>query len=91
MLKKQKNKKTKRTIKPKFSKDSNLEYNSLNRKALWKSYEQLEMQTQKAWKKLRRDIERKAPMEVLINDRNQLTLLLGECEYMIREYTRLAS
>lgn len=42
----------------------------------------------KAWLKLRRDIEKKASLDTIRRDRDELTYLLGECDYLWHEYTR---
>lgn len=59
-----------------------------NRKSLWSSYRKLQGQIDKAWNKLEADVKRKAHTEVIYRDRNELLLLLGECDYMARECIR---
>lgn len=78
----------KTTPKAKASAAQDREY---NRKALWKAYRDLQMRAEKAWEKFHADVKRNAPSEVLIKDRNQLLLMLGECNYMARECMRIAN
>jgi len=61
-----------------------------NKQAHWKAFKQLEKRANQAWTKLRADIKRKASPQVILRDRNQLLLLLGECNYMTRECMRCA-
>ncbi len=61
-----------------------------NRKAQWKAYQELQIKADEAWEKLRRDVEKNAKSDVLIQDNNHLLLLLGECNYMARECMRIA-
>jgi len=56
-----------------------------NRKAHWKAFRDLQKEASKAWLKLQKDVRRKAAPSLLVQDRNRLALLLGECDYMIRE------
>ncbi|MBI3900728.1 MAG: hypothetical protein HY324_01095 [Chlamydiia bacterium] len=58
----------------------------MNAKAQWHAYKELQAATEKAWEKLRMDIQKKAPLAILVKDSNALNLLLGECNYMTREY-----
>ena len=62
-----------------------------NRKAHWTAYRELQARVDKAWKKLRSDVHKKAGPQILIRDKNHLLLLLGECNYMARECMRFAS
>ncbi len=62
-----------------------------NRKAHWDAYRKLQKQVHGAWEKLKTDIQENADPQILIQDRNQLLLLLGECNYMTLECTRHAS
>lgn len=64
---------------------------SKNRKAQWCVYEDLQKKARKAWTKLRADVRRKAPPEVLVRDRDDLLLLLGECNYLAGECMRMES
>lgn len=56
-----------------------------NHKAHWKAYVELQKRVDKAWEKLQADVRRKASPSVLIRNKNELLLLLGECNYMARE------
>lgn len=62
-----------------------------NQKALWKTYRRLQMEAEKAWVKFRNGLRRNAKADILIRDHNHLLLLLGECNYMARECTRMAA
>lgn len=64
---------------------------STNRKAQWEAYRNLQKRVDAAWAKLKRDINKKASPKVLIKGKNELLLLLGECNYMARECTRIMS
>jgi hypothetical protein len=59
-----------------------------NQKVLWASYRKLQDRVDKAWHKLESDVKRRAHSEVIYQDRNDLLLLLGECDYMARECIR---
>lgn len=61
------------------------------RSARWKAYKQLQIQADKAWAKFQTDMRKNARPAILIKDFNHLLLLLGECNYMAREYARLAA
>jgi hypothetical protein len=61
---------------------------AINHKAQWNIYKELEKQIDKAWAKLRADVKRKANPQILVKDKNHLMLLLGECNYMVRECVR---
>jgi predicted NAD-dependent protein-ADP-ribosyltransferase YbiA (DUF1768 family) len=60
-----------------------------NREAQWQAYRDLQHRVEKAWAKLRSDVRKKASPEAILKDRNELLLLLGECDYMAREAARL--
>lgn len=60
-----------------------------NKKAHWKVYRDLQKKADKAWAKLRSDVKEKADPHVLLQDRNNLLLLLGECNYMAGECMRI--
>lgn len=77
-----------KTPKAKISAAQEREY---NRKALWKAFRDLQARAEKAWEKFHDDVKRNAPSEVLIKDRNQLLLMLGECNYMARECMRISN
>lgn len=59
-----------------------------NKEAHWKAYKLLQAKVDKAWTKLQSDVRKKAPINVLIRTKNQLLLLLGECNYMAKECMR---
>ncbi len=52
----------------------------------WDAYQAIEGQIYAAWKNLQQDVARGAPHSVLLEDRNRLMLLLGECNYLAREW-----
>jgi len=58
-------------------------------KANWTVYKHLHKQAIDAWEKLKHDVTQKAAPEVLIQDRDNLLLLLGECNYIAGECMRL--
>lgn len=62
-----------------------------NRKAQWKAYQELQARADKAWEKLRQHVKKNAQSDILWKDRNDLLLLLGECNYMARECMRMAN
>lgn len=61
-----------------------------NQASLWKAYKDLQSKIDEAWKKLQTDVKRKASAEVITAHKNQLLLLLGECNYMARECMKSA-
>lgn len=71
--------------KPAYKLDTEYEAYKKNKAALWETYHELQKRATDAWNKLRVDMKRKAPMNVLLEDRNHLVLLLGECNYMTQE------
>jgi hypothetical protein len=92
MAKRAKRKAIKRkVVKKKRSKKTATKSSISNRKTLWAAYRELQKKVDKAWSKLKSNVNRKAKPQVLIRDKNQLLLLLGECNYMARECTRLES
>ena len=58
------------------------------RKAHFKTYRELKKKIELAFGRLRRDVEKKAPTSRIVKDRNELLLLLGECNYLTNEYLR---
>lgn len=62
---------------------------SKNRNAQWRAYRTLQDKADKAWVKLRSDVKEKASPEILVRDRDELLLLLGECNYMAGECLRI--
>lgn len=63
----------------------------VNTKAQWAAFKTLQRRVDQAWSKLKSDVKRKAAPKVILRDRNQLLLLLGECNYMSRECKRLST
>lgn len=61
-----------------------------NHKAYWAIYKDLQKKVEKAWTKLKADVKKKAKPQILIKDKTELLLLLGECNYMARECMRIA-
>lgn len=61
-----------------------------NKKAQWSAYKEMQKQVDRAWAKLRANVKRKASPQTLIRDKNNLLLLLGECNYMARECMRVS-
>jgi hypothetical protein len=55
----------------------------------WKAFHSFEKKVNTAWMKLTRDIRKNAPLEVIRRDRDELMFLLGECNYMEWEFSRL--
>lgn len=58
---------------------------SPNHQRAWEAYEALRSQVERAWGKLHSDVRQRASAETIFRDRNDLLLLLGECDYMARE------
>ena len=69
--------------------DSPREATLNNRKAQWDVYRDLQKRADKAWAKLCKDVKKKAEPNVILEDRNNLLLLLGECNYMAGECMRM--
>jgi len=63
---------------------------AFNRKAYWKAFRELQSKADKAWKRFHSSVKKKAGFATISRDRNQLLLLLGECNYMAKECARLA-
>jgi hypothetical protein len=61
-----------------------------NREAQWKVYHHLRSKADAAIAKLTADMKRKAPADVILKDRNELLLILGECHYMASECSRFS-
>lgn len=90
---------TKRTTKTKARKSAKKRSTSLsnaspaasakaNQRAQWKIYRQLHAQVQKAWAKLKSDVEERSHPKI-VADHKHLLLLMGECNYMLQECIRL--
>lgn len=64
---------------------------AFNRNAYWKAFKALEARADKAWKKFQAGVKKKADPATMLRHRNELLLLLGECNYMAKECSRLAA
>jgi hypothetical protein len=62
---------------------------TFNHKAHWKAYKELQVNAEKAWRKFHKDVLNHAPSNVIMKDHNNLLLILGECNYMARECSRM--
>jgi hypothetical protein len=62
---------------------------SKNSKAQWAAYKDLQKQVDRAWKTMKSHVNRRASAWQIAHDKNRLVLLLGECNYMVRELKRL--
>jgi len=62
----------------------------VNQKAQWIAYKELQAQVDKAWERLKANVKKKASAQVLVQNKNALLLLLGECNYMASECMRLS-
>ncbi len=60
----------------------------INPQLQWEAYRTIEKQINAAWAKLQNDVKKHASPQVLLEDKNHLMLLLGECNYMARECVR---
>ncbi len=74
----------------KTAKSSNKSSIAANKKAQWATYKALQKKIDQTWNRLRLNVKKKAPASAIAKDRNQLLLLLGECNYMARECARAA-
>ena len=61
-----------------------------NRDARWRAFHRLEDGIQQALKELELAVAQKN-VRKLVEIRNQLTILLGECNFMAHEYTQIAT
>ncbi len=82
--------KRRKPVSRKRSKKSAMKSAATNKKALWASFKHLRSRVDHAWSKLKSDVKRKASPQVINRGKNHLLLLLGECNYMAREYMRSA-
>jgi len=55
----------------------------------WKIYQDLQKKIDHALEMLKQDMNSGASNEVILEHKNRLLLLLGECNYMTREYMKL--
>ena len=60
-----------------------------SQKANWTVYQGLHKQALQAWEKLKHDVDSRAAPDILIRDRHNLLLLLGECNYIAGECMRI--
>ena len=82
--------KRKKPVSRKRSKRSTVKSAAANKKALWASFKHLRSRVDHAWSKLKTDVKKNASPQVINRGKNHLLLLLGECNYMAREYMRSA-
>lgn len=59
-----------------------------NEAAHWKTYRELEKKAEKALATFRSNLKKKASPKTLLENKNALLLLLGECNYMARQCMR---
>ena len=59
-----------------------------NKQSHWVAYQNLEEKIGKAFTTLRSNIRKKASPKTINSNKNELLLLLGECNYMARECMR---
>ena len=58
-----------------------------SKKPIWAAHvEQMQTKIDNALVKLEKDIKRKAPYKTIEADNNELLMLLGECNYIVREF-----
>lgn len=57
----------------------------------WDAYNVLHNKVEAAWNILAANVKKKARPEVLMQNRNDLLLLLGECHYMAKSYEQASS
>ncbi|HEU64919.1 MAG: hypothetical protein KR126chlam4_01383 [Candidatus Anoxychlamydiales bacterium] len=58
-----------------------------SKKPIWASHvEKMQTRIDNALKKLEKDIKRKASYKIIEEDNNELLMLLGECNYIVREF-----
>jgi hypothetical protein len=60
---------------------------ALNMKKPLRAYREIERKIDKTWKKLRSDVKRRS-RNAIEKGRNDLLMLLGECNYMAKECAR---
>ncbi|NGX63302.1 MAG: hypothetical protein KR126chlam6_00710 [Candidatus Anoxychlamydiales bacterium] len=57
------------------------------KKPIWEAHVQhMEKRINAALNKLKRDVKRKASYKIIEEDNNELLMLLGECNYIVREF-----
>jgi hypothetical protein len=103
MLKRIKKKSTKALAKQKLKKDPELKADdtkkktiaelkkadSFNEKAQWKVFRELKAKVNKKIAKLKNDFKKNEDPQVLIEDINRLSLLGGECNYMLSQLEKV--
>lgn len=62
---------------------------TFNRRAYWEAYRQLQQRANRAISRLRSDVQRNANAAKIRQDRNNVLVILAECNYMIRECSRM--
>jgi hypothetical protein len=60
-----------------------------NQIAQWVAYKELQDQVEQAWAHLQQAVIKRSNPKVLLRNKNELLLLLGECDYMARECMRI--
>lgn len=77
----------KRTLKTKKLKVSKPKIKRKKSKKIWaKNVAMMKAKIENSLEKLKKDIKRNAPIEVIEKDNNELLMLLGECNYVVREF-----
>ncbi len=74
--------------KAKYKQPTTYPADMINPQLQWEAYRTIEKQINAAWAKLQNDVKRHASPQILLEDKNHLMLLLGECNYMARECVR---
>ncbi len=60
-----------------------------SKKPIWALHvEKMQKRIDKALKKLKRDIKNNASYKTIEQDNNELLMILGECNYIVREFHR---
>ncbi len=67
------------------------EVTAANRKALWTTFRALQKRVDQALAKLRTHFKKGSTPNVIMRDKKELLLLLGECNYMARTCEKLKS
>lgn len=78
-----------RSIKRPAAKKLETKSTEANKKALWETYRELQSRVDTALEKLRTHFKTRATPNVLLKDKQELLLLLGECNYMARTCAQL--
>ena len=76
----------KRTRKPTIKRKKTTKRKSV-KKPIWQAHVQhMEKRINAALNKLKRDVKRKASYKIIEEDNNELLMILGECNYIVREF-----